>query len=98
MKTVNSIILIVALSFTTVAFADYPKDTLRVETIPVIQNGTGSGKNISYGSFTERYWTAEDCSAAAKTYNARTYVVSGGNNVPVITIADCRAINHTIYQ
>lgn len=86
------------MAFQSNAFADYPKDTLRVETFPVMQNGTGSGRNISYGSFTERYWTPADCAAAAAVYNARTRVDGGGNSIPVITVADCRAINHTTYQ
>ena len=100
-EVIMKMLIVAAISsmlFVSNVYAGYPKDTLHVERVFIMQNGTGSGKNISSTTFVKRNWTESDCSAAAVTYNAQTYVAGGGNSVPVITIARCEALNPSIFQ
>jgi hypothetical protein len=100
MKVVNSIIFAVAMVFVSSALAAYelPKDTLHVERFSMYQNGTGSGKSLAQHTFIKRYYTPEDCTLAAKAYSSQTSLDIGGNNMTVLTVARCEAINHSIYQ
>lgn len=77
---------------------DLPKDTLHVERFSSASNGTATGKTIGQHTFIKRYYTAAECDAQALLYNTQTNVIIGGVNFPVLTIAKCEAINHSIYQ
>lgn len=77
---------------------DLPKDTLHVERFSIIGNGTSSGKSLSQHTFIKRYYTPADCEAAKAVYNSETVLTIAGLNLPVLTIAKCEAINHSIYQ
>lgn len=90
--------VLVSMMFVGNAYADNAKDTLHVERFSSASNGTATGKTIGQHTFIKRYYTAAECDAQALLYNTQTNVIIGGVNFPVLTIAKCEAINHSIYQ
>lgn len=95
----NKIItMIVLMLVSTAVFATIPKDTLHVERIITVPNGTSSGIDVATTTFIKRYYTPADCDTEALLYNAQATLVVNGRNISMLTIAKCEAINHSIYQ
>lgn len=97
MKQVISFVVLMLVAFS-VSATTIPADTLHVERFVFVQNGSSSGLSASQHTFMKRYYTPEECNTARNAYNAETQLNLSGRNIPVITVAKCEAINHSIYQ
>ena len=92
-----ALVIITALFFTHHAQATTPpKDTLTVERIVIVNNGSSSGKSITSHVFTKRFYNEADCLLARNTYRAENTLKIGPNeiNADVATKAECDALDH----
>ena len=75
-----------------------PKDTLTVERIVIVNNGSSSGKSITSHTFMKRFYTEADCLLARNVYRTENILKIGPNelNAEVATKAECDALDNSI--
>lgn len=73
-----------------------PKDTLTVERIVIVNNGSSSGKSITSHVFTKRFYSEGDCLLARDVYRKENTLKIGPSalNAEVATNAECDAVDH----
>lgn len=73
-----------------------PKDTLTVERIVIVNNGSSSGKSITSHVFSKRFYNEADCLQARNVYRAENTLKIGPSeiNADVATKAECDALDH----
>ena len=73
-----------------------PKDTLTVERIVIVNNGSSSGKSITSHVFTKRFYDEATCLLARDVYRKENTLKIGPSalNAEVATNAECDAVDH----
>lgn len=96
MKALKLSVALGLLFFSSLALATAPKDTLTVERIVIVNNGSSSGKSITSHVFTKRFYNEADCTLARDKYvKENTLKIGPGEiNADVATKAECDAVDH----
>jgi len=97
MKALKLFVTFTLLCLASLAFAVQPKDTLTVERIIIVGNGTASGKSITSHTFTKRFFDEADCIVARDAYRKENAlpIGAGSLNSDVATRAECDALDHS---
>lgn len=96
MKVLKLVIALGLLFASSLALATAPKDTLTVERIVIISNGSSSGKSITSHVFSKRFYDEATCLLARDVYRKENTLKIGPSalNAEVATNAECDALDH----
>ena len=96
MKALKLSVALGLLFVSSLALATPPKDTLTVERIVIVNNGTSSGKSVTSHVFTKRFYSEADCLLARNVYRTENTLKIGPSeiNADVATKAECDALDH----
>lgn len=96
MKALKLSVALGLLFVSSLALATPPKDTLTVERIVIVNNGSSSGKSITSHVFSKRFYNEADCTLARDKYvKENTLKIGPGEiNADVATKAECDAVDH----
>lgn len=96
MKALKLSVALGLLFVSSLALATPPKDTLTVERIVIVNNGSSSGKSITSHVFFKRFYNEADCTLARDKYvKENTLKIGPGEiNADVATKAECDAVDH----
>jgi len=91
----TSVFGLLMLCVSSMVFAVQPKDTLTVERIIIIGNGTSSGKSITSHVFTKRFFDEATCVLARDKYRLENSLKIGAGDInsDVATKAECDALD-----
>lgn len=96
MKALKLSVALGLLFVSSLVLATAPKDTLTVERIVIVNNGSSSGKSITSHVFSKRFYNEADCLLARNVYRAENTLKIGPSeiNADVATKAECDAVDH----
>lgn len=96
MKALKVLVALCLLFVSSLALATAPKDTLTVERIVVVNNGSSSGKSITSHVFSKRFYDEATCLLARDVYRKENTLKIGPSalNAEVATNAECDAVDH----
>lgn len=96
MKALKLSVALCLLFVSPLALATAPKDTLTVERIVIVNNGSSSGKSITSHVFSKRFYDEATCLLARDVYRKENTLKIGPSalNAEVATNAECDALDH----
>ena len=96
MKALKLSVALCLLFVSSLALATPPKDTLTVERIVIVNNGSSSGKSITSHVFSKRFYDEATCLLARDVYRKENTLKIGPSalNAEVATNAECDAVDH----